>query len=352
MIDLLIAGGGPAGLCTAIAAAMSGMTVRVVEPRLGVIDKACGEGLMPGAVLALDRLGVTGLAGRPFVGIRYLDGARVAEGGFLGGQGLAVRRTVLHAALRDRAQALGVPIEEGRIGAFTQGPDQVLAGGHRARWLVAADGLRSPLRHRLGLELPARLPPRFGLRQHFQRAPWTDRVEVYWAPQGEAYVSPVAHDTVGVALLWSGKTEILGAGPGSEASPFARRLAWFPALQERLSGAAAASVALGAGPFERRVKRRVAGRVLLVGDAAGYLDPLTGEGVRLAADAALALVDCLAKDRAQDYEGAWRALSRRYWRLTSALLLLARHPISRRRIVPVAARVPALMTSALWVLGD
>lgn len=347
MIDLLIAGGGPAGLCTAIAAAQRGLQVLVVEPRPGVIDKACGEGLMPGAVQALHRLGIRDLAGRPFPGIRYLDGERVAEGRFHRGQGLAVRRTVLHAALRARALELKVPIEQGRIGDIQQASDHVRAGGRQARWLVAADGLSSPLRRALELELPARLPPRSGLRQHFHIAPWTDRVEVYWAPQGEAYVSPVADDTVGVALLWSGK-----GAPDSAGSPFQRRLAWFPALRARLAGAAATDAALGAGPFERRVKQRVAGRVLLVGDAAGYLDPLTGEGVRLAAEAALALVDCVARDRVQDYDRAWRALSRRYWRMTGALLLLARHPASRRRIVPMASRFPGLMTSALQVLGD
>lgn len=347
MIDLLIAGGGPAGLCTAIAATLRGLQVRVVEPRSGVIDKACGEGLMPGAMHALGLLGVTGLAGRPFPGIRYLDGARVAEGLFRHAQGLAVRRTVLHAALRERALELGVPIEQGRIGKVEQGADHVLAGGHQARWLVAADGLSSPLRRALDLELPARLPPRSGIRQHFQIPPWTDRVEVYWAPQGEAYVTSVADEVVGVALLWSGP-----APSGTAGSPFQRRLAWFPDLQARLARAPAIDAALGAGPFERRVKQRVAGRVLLVGDAAGYLDPLTGEGVRLAAEAALALVDCVVRDRVEDYDRAWRALSRRYWRMTGALLMLARHTASRSRIVPMAARFPALMTSALQVLGD
>ena len=71
MIDVLVAGGGPAGLATAIAARLEGMRVRVVEPHAGTIDKACGEGIMPAGVAALRELGVE-LEGRPFHGIRYV----------------------------------------------------------------------------------------------------------------------------------------------------------------------------------------------------------------------------------------------------------------------------------------
>ncbi|MGH3328603.1 MAG: FAD-dependent oxidoreductase, partial [Streptomycetales bacterium] len=98
MIDLLVAGGGPVGLGTAVLAAQSGMRVVVAEPRTGPIDKACGEGLMPGAVAALRDLGVA-LDGRPFAGIRYVGSGRGVEGRFRAGCGLGVRRTVLHAAL-------------------------------------------------------------------------------------------------------------------------------------------------------------------------------------------------------------------------------------------------------------
>ncbi|MFJ6722849.1 NAD(P)/FAD-dependent oxidoreductase, partial [Streptomyces sp. NPDC091259] len=73
MIDLLVAGGGPAGLATAIHGALAGLEVVVAEPRPTPIDKACGEGLMPGAVHRLAELGVP-VAGRDFRGIRYVDG--------------------------------------------------------------------------------------------------------------------------------------------------------------------------------------------------------------------------------------------------------------------------------------
>ena len=103
MIDVLIAGGGPAGLATAIRCAQAGLEVTVAEPRAGPIDKACGEGLMPAAVAGLDAIGVDP-GGRPLRGIRYLDERHQADGLFRGGPGLGVRRTELHAALGLRAK--------------------------------------------------------------------------------------------------------------------------------------------------------------------------------------------------------------------------------------------------------
>lgn len=346
MTDLLVAGGGPAGLGAAILAAARGLEVVLVEPRPGPVDKACGEGLMPGAVAALAAMGVR-LRGRPFAGIRYLAGGRSAEGRFAAGPGLGVRRTTLSAALADRAEALGVRRRIGRVEALEDRGDRVVVrvGDEplEARWLVAADGLHSPLRRRLGLELPRRRPARVGVRRHAAVAPWTDLVEVHWAtdsgPRAEAYVTPVADDLVGVAFLTEG------------AARFDELLPRFPALRDRLAGAEWVTPARGAGPFEQRVRRRVQGRVLLVGDAAGYLDPLTGEGVRLGLEAARALVDCLLAGRPAAYELAWRRLARRYWLSTAALLALGRSPL-RPAIVPVLRACPWLFDASLDLLAE
>ena len=113
MRDLLVAGGGPIGLATALYAAREGLDVGVREPRAGVIDKACGEGLMPAAVAALRDLGVR-LDGHPLTGIRYLDGDRSAEAAFRHGDGLGVRRTALHAALATAPRRLGSRQTTGR----------------------------------------------------------------------------------------------------------------------------------------------------------------------------------------------------------------------------------------------
>lgn len=237
MIDLLIAGGGPAGLATAIHAASSGLDVVVAEPRTAPIDKACGEGLMPGAVRALRELGVE-LPGRPIHGIRYLDGERLAEARFREGPGRGVRRTALHEALSRRAADLGVPVLPLRIGAVHQDAHGVSAAGLTARYLAAADGLHSPVRRQFGLERADPRPPRYGLRRHFAMAPWTDCVEVHWSPRSEAYVTPLAPDLVGVAILTS------------QRAPFDEQLGSFPALA-RLLRPYAASPVRGAGPLRQ-----------------------------------------------------------------------------------------------------
>jgi flavin-dependent dehydrogenase len=96
--DVLIVGGGPGGLATALHARAKGLSVIIAEPRESPIDKACGEGLMPGGLAELRRLGVDPM-GMPLRGIAYQDGRRRAEAPFRQGAGRGVRRTSLHAAL-------------------------------------------------------------------------------------------------------------------------------------------------------------------------------------------------------------------------------------------------------------
>jgi flavin-dependent dehydrogenase len=332
VIDLLIAGGGPAGLATALFAARAGLDAVVVEPRRAPIDKACGEGLMPGAVRLLESLGVRP-QGVPIRGIRYLDGDCSAEARFRQGYGLGVRRTALHSALHDAVVAVGVPLLDGRVDSLAVQDDCVSAAGVRARYLVGADGLHSTLRRLIHVSRPARsLPRRWGLRAHFALAPWTDTVEVYWSGEAEAYVTPVAADCVGVAIL-------TGVRLG-----FSSQLQAFAALTHL--GAPSGPV-LAAGPLRQDVVRRVAGRVLLVGDAGGYVDALTGEGVTLALRSAQAAVDAIAAGRPQSYEAAWRRITRRYRLITGSLLWSQRREIMRSRLVPAAAQAPWLFEAAV-----
>lgn len=333
MIDLLVAGGGPAGLATAVHAARAGLEVIVAEPRPTPIDKACGEGLMPRGAQALAGLGVH-VTGQPLRGIRYLDGRHLAEARFKGEPGLGVRRTCLHAALAHHVQQLDIPVVRLRVEAVRQDDACVYAAGLRARYLAAADGLHSRIRHELGLgrPSPAGRPRRHGLRRHFAVAPWSDCVEVHWSPQAEAYVTPLAPELVGVALLTSRR------------GTFEEQLAVFPALLDRLSSRAAGPVR-GAGPMRQYVRSRVAGRVLLVGDAAGYVDALTGEGLSLALTGAAALVSCIRSGRPETYERAWRQLTRRHRALTQTLLWTRRQPTLAPYIVPAATRLPPLFST-------
>ena len=333
MRDLVIAGGGPVGLATALYATRAGLDVVVHEPRVGIIDKACGEGLMPGAVRALADLGIDP-PGQNLAGIRYLDGDTTVEAAFADGPGKGVRRTALHYALRTAVAAAGVPVEQRPVTAITQADDHVVVDGIPVRYLVAADGLHSPTRRALGLETTASGRRRYGLRAHAEVAPWTDHVEVHWGGAAEAYVTPVGQGLVGVALLTTTR------------APFDAQLAPFKDLRRRLAGLDLAPVR-GAGPLLQRSTARVAGRVLLVGDASGYVDALTGEGIALGLAQARAAVTAIGADTPQAYERDWRRITWRYRLLTSALLGATRRAPVRRRLVPAAAALPSVFAAAV-----
>jgi flavin-dependent dehydrogenase len=338
MIDLLVAGGGPAGLATGLYATRAGLDVVVLERRVGPIDKACGEGLMPHAVAQLDRLGVT-VKGRPFHGISYLDGTQGVTAPFRSGAGRGVRRTALHAALLEAATNAGLPMVHGEVGEVSQDANSVRCHDFRARYLAAADGLHSPIRASLGLARPSGGSRRWGIRRHVQIRPWSDNVEVYWSADAEAYVTPVDDDCVGIAVLTSRR------------GGFEQHLDAFPILKDRVHGHPHGPDR-AAGPLRQKVKRRTSGRVFLVGDAAGYVDALTGEGLGIAFSAAELLVDCIVGDRPADYDHQWRRMSRRYRLLTAAVLHASTIPPVRSRIVPAASRHPMVFSQLVNLLAE
>jgi 2-polyprenyl-6-methoxyphenol hydroxylase-like FAD-dependent oxidoreductase len=360
-VDVAVVGGGPVGLAAALECRARGLSVAVFERRPGAdVDKACGEGLMPRAVRFLERHGafrrLSPLDCSPFSGIRYVsDDGVVAEGLLPGSGGLGVRRLALRRALWDSAREAGVQLYEGcTVERFSAAPGAVTletdAGAVEARLLVGADGLHSRVRTGAGLVVKVKeAAPRYGLRAHFAYAPWTDKVEVHFAAGAEAYVTPVGTQRVGLAFLFSKE--------GSEATRFESLLSRFPSLAERLTHAPRDSEVMGAGPLRQQVSAVVADRVALVGDAAGYVDAVTGEGLMLGFEGAEALgrhvVTALREESTaaslQGYARDFRHAFRRYAWLTEGLLGIAARPRLRRAVLRGLAFSPGTFDAALAV---
>ena len=346
MRDAIVVGGGPVGLATAIALRAKGMTVALFDRATPPIDKACGEGVMPHGVAALRRLGIAPDedCGRPFVGVRYVEprpagGVLVAEARFPEGTGLGVRRLQLQLALARRAEQVGVELHWGEAvhGVAHRGIDTE-AGRLEARWIVGADGLHSKVRRWAGLDGKPHPGRRFGVRRHYAVDAWTDMVEVHWGERADAYVTPVCGGVVGVAFL---------APPGRLRCD--ELLRGFPALAARLEGARPVSEERGAGPFRQRVKGLVAGNVVLVGDASGYFDAITGEGLSLGFQQGEALADALAEGDPARYVAAHARLKREPYRMIRLLLLLERHPALRRRAIAALAKEPRVFQRFLAI---
>jgi menaquinone-9 beta-reductase len=358
-VDVAIAGGGPAGLAAGIHAARAGLSVAVFEREDLPRDKACGEGLMPPGLKALERLG-----GRadlapddwaPIRGIRYLqeDGSAL-EGRLPGAGGIGVRRTALARVLLDRARAAGVAIHprtavRAHHHSQTSTAVETDAGTWEAAVLVAADGLASPLRAAEGLDVASSGPRRYGLRQHVRLQPWTDCVEVHLSRGLEAYVTPAGAERVGVAFLWED-----GLVPPQISWP--ALVQRFPSLAARLHGVEPDSTPRGAGPLRRRALARVRPGFVLLGDAAGYVDAITGEGLSLALVCAEALGACLPEAVARrgdpsafgPYLETCRHEYRRYAVVAGSVLWLARHPTLRRSVVAALRRSPDAFS---WLLA-
>jgi flavin-dependent dehydrogenase len=354
--DILVAGAGPAGVAAALSSARRGLEVLLVDRAQFPRDKPCGEGLTPAALAALSELRLLAAAralGVPLegIGFAFADGSsRRAEASFIG---LGVERRLLDQLLAESARRepgitvlTGVEVERplrehGRvIGAVTS------VGPLRARALVCADGLRSRLREQLGLARATRRRARLGLRAHYRvgRLPFGRTVQVLLDGTVELYLTPVARDRLQVAMLGP---RLPGAADFHDV--VRRRLALELEPLDR---------PLGAGPFEQQVRSVITDGALLCGDAAGYVDAITGEGVGLALQQGLAAGEALsAALRSGDatrrtlvpYAAAHRRIVGDADRLTRLTLFLVEHPGLARRALSALSRRPALFSRLLSV---
>jgi flavin-dependent dehydrogenase len=329
--DVLVIGGGPAGLAAAIAARLKGFAVTVTDAARPPIDKACGEGILPAGVDALRRLGVPlgGGDGFSFRGIRFIGGDRSVEARFRTGCGVAVRRMRLHSLLVRRAAALGVQL---RWGAAIESTSGLSSGG----WIVGADGQGSRVRREALLDRAHSFSTRFGFRRHYRMEPWTDMVEVHWGAHCQIYVTPVGPDEIGVALLCRDSHLRLDTALGE-----------FPALARRLETARLTSTERGGATTSRRLRRVVQGRTALIGDASGSVDAIAGEGLSLSFLQACALADALALGDLSAYQVEHRRLARHAAISANALLLLDRVGWLRRLVLHGLAFEPSIFSLLL-----
>jgi menaquinone-9 beta-reductase len=331
-VDVFVIGGGPAGLATAIAARRHGLSVVLADGAVPPIDKPCGEGLMPDGVEALHQLGITIPEGDayPFRGIRFVSDGRKAEAEFPRGTAYGIRRTNLHRLILDHAAASGVHVLW-HAAVTALHPEGVLVAGElmRARWVVGADGCSSRVRSWAKLdqhELDARPQKnlRFAFRRHYRIAPWTDFMELHWGRHCQVYVTPVGSEEVCVVLISS--------------SPKVRlddRLGEFPELCASLESAEVASSERGAITVTQRLRSVYRGRTVLVGDASGGVDAITGEGLCLTFRQAALLGDCLASGDLARYQKGHRGLIRRPALMARMMLVMARHRHLRQRTMQV-----------------
>ena len=373
MIDVVVVGAGPAGSLAALRLARAGASVLVLERARFPRHKLCGDTINPGAVRELEIAGVAGCIrphARAIAGMRVTGAGGVTVDGAYPDklEGLAIPREQLDALLADSARAAGARIE---FGARVTGPlvdargrvagVSVICPAKRepvaipARLTIAADGRRSSIGMRLGLA------------RHPQRRRWA--VGAYFAnvhgmlPAGEMHIRGGAY--LGIAPLPGGLANVCfvtsrRSGWRDPEEQLLNAIESTPGIWERFADARRVTAVSVLGPLA--VDAPVAGSsgLLLAGDAAGFIDPMTGDGLRFAfAGARLAADTAIAALESGDTVTAWQFLTRRRqqlfaakWRFNRSLAALVEHPAGVGLASAGARLAPSLVRRLIAMAGD
>ena len=368
--DLLVAGGGPGGAALAALAARAGLSVLTVERESFPRGKVCGGFLSAEGAAVLERLGV--LSSILALGAQPIDRCSIAASerarieaalpdlGRGRRSGLGVSRDRLDATLLEHARRSGatvlerhvaLPIDRGGVAIRPVGSDRP-AERIDARVIVAADGRSSTFAARTGRRQPTRDRSWFGLATHLAHAPiaLAGRVELHSFDGGYVGLCAIEERRTSACMLV--RVGALRAAGGSPARLFAERVIVEASVRAALGNTVPAPGRWHAvGPLHWGVARPAARGVLYVGDAAGTIDPLCGEGMShalVAAELALPFVVRAAEagvDAAieRGYTSAWRAAFRRATRRARLLgFLLERRALARIVLGGLAQGAPAL----------
>ncbi len=337
--DVFIIGAGPAGLAAGIAARRKGFNVVIADSARPPIDKACGEGLMPDALAALNRLGVALpiQAGYPFTGIRFICDRSKATANFPSGFGMGIRRTKLHEILVQSAHEAGASILWGAtVGRSPTGSLLIDGTPLLCRWVIGADGQNSRVRSWAGIHSYPGEQIRFGFRCHFRIQPWTDCVEVYWGRGCQVFVTPVGPAEVCVALLTR-----------DSRAHFDVALSQFPELNRRLVSAIRTTALRGALSVQRTLRAVVNGKFILIGDGSGSVDAITGEGLCLSFRQAECLAEALVKNDLELYRRGHRRIQRVASVMARLMISMDRFHFLRVTIIQMFENYPAVFSAFL-----